>query len=151
MTRASFSKSDVDFLVKEPKFIRFVPRQNASGNVIQIQAAVFKNSERSTAIKGLFVKATVDKSLSGISKRPRPSCCLDYKGQRIRGIDFEQWHDNPDGTRILGWHEHLWSVEWGDSLVIGIPEPRQKHLRAILKCGLERWNIAVLLQQEELL
>ena len=70
----------------------------------------------------------------------------------MRGIDREQVHDNPEGTspaQVLGWHEHVWSEEHGDSQVIPTNEPRHKDIRGVLKAGLKKWNIAINKEQLE--
>jgi len=29
-----------------------------------------------------------------------PSSVLEFYGRRIRGLNYEMWHDNPDGSRV---------------------------------------------------
>jgi hypothetical protein len=99
-------------------------------------------------IKGLIVEASVAIPPPGIPPGI-PSVALSYHGYRIRGIDRELRHDNPDGTMVEGWHKHLYSVDYGDSFVIATREPKRKDLRGVFKEGLDRWSISVRKQQLE--
>src|SRR5690242_19426578 len=107
-----FTKAEIDYLVKQAKFIKAVPRAKDCGNYYRIQAQVYSKVD-GQPIKGLLVMATVDKPLPGMSGKARVSAALEYKGLRIRGIDKELWHDNPDGTVVRGWHDHDYSPEYG--------------------------------------
>jgi hypothetical protein len=143
MTRKTFTKADVDYLVKEPKFISEIPTSRDVDGFLRIQAPVFRKSEPKTRIVGLLVIARVAGPVSGIPSRGKPSACLEWNGVRIRGIDYELRHDNPDGSTIKGWHEHIWTPEHDDRLVRQFAEPSQKSLLDLFECGLERWNIEV--------
>jgi len=117
-----------------------------------IQQPVFRKSEPNNPIKGLVVMAKVHISLPGLP-RLIPSSALEWYGKRIRGLNKEIWHDNPDGTTVKGWHEHLWSPEEQDSYVVSArPKVTRTGLLDVFKWGLEKWNIDVLEKQlEELL
>jgi hypothetical protein len=142
---------EVDYLVGQPKFIRAIPRarhldrENAKG--WEIHAAVFDKNNPKRPIQGLVIKAKAHEAPSGLP-HPTPSAALEWFGKRIRGINYEVWHDNPDGTIVRGWHEHLWSPTEEDAYVISArPEPTRKRLLDILKWGLDKWNIEVLQEQ----
>lgn len=126
------------------KFIRAIPQPRRIGDSrLEIQAAVFNKSEPNKPIMGLVVKAKVHKPPAGLP-RPTPSAVLEWHGKRIRGLNYEVRHDNPDGSVVRGWHEHLWSPAEQDACVIPAhPEPQRKDLRGILQWGLKRWNIEV--------
>lgn len=110
-----FTKARVDFLVAAKKFIKAIPLPpKESPAEFRIQAQVFKKAEPNDPEPGLIVIARVAKHLPG-TVRHRPSTTLVWHGIRIRGIDYEIWHDNPNGTVVKGWHEHLWSLEEGDA------------------------------------
>lgn len=92
--------------------------------------------------------ATARSSPPGIPK-PNPSAALEWHGKRIRGLNYEVWHDNPDGTIVKGWHEHVWSPADQDSYVVPArPEPTRETLVDIFKWGLRKWNIEI--RQEHL-
>ncbi len=141
-----FTKSEIDYLVKEAKYINEIPPPQDRVNDFRVQAQVYRVADKKP-IKGLFVMATYDKPLPGMSGKIQVSAALDYKGLRIRGIDKELWHDNPDGSSVRGWHEHLWSPEYLDAYVAPFPEPRHKTIRALFEAGLKRWNIIVVREQ----
>ncbi len=148
-----FTKADVDYLVAAPKFIKEIPRQQflnpRARTGWKIYAAVFSKAD-SQPIKGLIVIAKAHQAPTGLP-RPTPSSALEWYGKRIRGLNYELWHDNPDGTLVRGWHEHIWSPQEGDHRVIAArPKPQRKNLLGILKWGLNRWNIEVMREQEEL-
>jgi hypothetical protein len=94
------------------------------------------------------VIARVARRLPGVAGQ-RPSASLEWHGIRIRGLDYEIRHDNPDGTVFNGWHEHLWSPEEEDRRVRAPGEiPNDLSLRGLLKWGLARWHIEI--EQEQL-
>lgn len=147
-----FTKAEADYLVAAPKLITEIPRQQflntQSRTGWRIVAQVFSKSD-SRPIKGLVVIAKVHQAPVGLP-RPTPSAALEWHGKRIRGLNYELWHDNPDGTIVRGWHEHLWSPKEQDHRVIPAhPEPRKRDLQGILKWGLRRWNIEVKREQAE--
>jgi hypothetical protein len=148
-----FTKGAADYLVSVPKFIRVIPAFPSSGspssNVIIIESGVFKKSNPGTPIGGLVVMAKARQAPTGIPK-PNPSSALMWYGKRIRGLNYELWHDNPDGSIVKGWHEHLWSPEDEDAYVISArPKPTRRGLLDIFKWSLKRWNIEVLEKQQE--
>jgi hypothetical protein len=97
---------------------------------------MFLKSDPSMPISGLVVIAKAHQAPVGLP-HPTPSAALEWYGKRIRGLSHEQWHDNPDGTVVRGWHEHLWSPQEQDAHVIQArPEPTRKELLDILKWGL---------------
>ena len=148
-----FTKADVDYLVDAAKFIRFIPalpkpRGGVMPDKLRIQAKVFRKAEPNNPITGLVIVATVRTSPPGVPK-PIPSSALEWFGKRIRGLNYEVWHDNPDGSVVRGWHEHVWYPQYRDSYVVAArPEPTRKDLLAVLKWGLVKWNIEV--QEEQL-
>src|SRR6266436_2369543 len=101
---------------------------------------MFLNSDPSKPITGLVVIAKAHQAPAGLP-RPTPSAALEWYGKRIRGLSYEQWHDNPDGTIVRGWHEHLWSPQQRDAHVIAArPEPRRRDVLGLFKWGLKQWN-----------
>lgn len=95
------------------------------------------------------MRAKIRRSLPGYP-RNLPSAALLLRGQRIRCVDYEQWHSNPDGKRIKGWHEHIWSNALGAANVI-VARPkllRTATLLDVFQWGLEKWNIEVLENSE---
>lgn len=145
-----FTKVDVDHLVGASKFIKIIPPEEEKSTCYQMQARVYLAGQTQPE-KGLIVMATAKKHLKGIG-RPRPSSALVSHGIRIRGLDYEILHDNPDGSpTVRGWHEHLWSPEYKDDVVRnpGVI-PSQLTLRGLFLWGLRRWNISVKNKQEEL-
>jgi hypothetical protein len=149
-----YAEADVDYLVASAKFIRVVPTMQALGSptiVVRIQAEVFKRSEPHRPIKGLLVMAKARQAPSGVPK-PTPSSALEWNGKRIRGLNYELWHDNPDGSVVKGWHEHLWSPEFQDSYVVPArPKLTHKGLTDIFTWSLRKWNIKVLENQKSML
>lgn len=146
-----FTKADVDYMVAEAKFIREIPvvSCNSTASLERMQAPVFSKAAPSIAIRGLLMIATVHTSPTGIP-RAIPSSVLEWHGRRVRGVNYEIWHDNPDGTIIRGWHEHLWSPQDQDSYVIRArPEPKRKALRDLFRWGCDQWNIEILTEQLE--
>ena len=150
-----FTKADVDYLIAARKYIKAIPRTRFLDSARRtgwkiIIPEIFYKADRSKPIKGLVVMAKAHQAPIPLP-RPKPSSALEWFGHRIRGLNHEIRHDNPDGTSVLGWHEHLWSPNYDDALVVEAkPEPTQKTLEAILKWGLEKWNIEVENKQGEL-
>ncbi len=111
---------------------------------------IFYKSDRSKPIRALVVMAKAHQAPSPLP-HPKPSSALMWYSKRIRGLNHEVRHDNPDGTSVRGWHEHLWSPKHEDALVIAArPEPTRRELKDILKWGLDKWNIEVEGEQREL-
>jgi len=149
--RHPFTKAEVDYLVDEQKFIKEVPSIVEHGNYSMMRAQVYRKVNKSyVPIKGLFVIARVAIPIPGVPSAI-PSAALEWAGRRIRGIDKETRHDNPDGGSVYGWHSHIWSPEHEDSCVVSTPEPKHKDMRGILKAGLKKWNIFVIEEQLEVL
>ena len=143
----------MDYLVAIPKFIKVIPPLPRPGarilSVVRIQSDVFRKSEPSKPISGLVVIAKVRQAPTGIPN-PNPSSALEWHGKRIRGLNYELWHDNPDGSIVKGWHEHLWSPQDQDAYVIlARPKPKLRGLLDIFKWSLKKWNIEVLEKQAE--
>jgi hypothetical protein len=142
-----FSKGEVDYLVALPKSIPCIPRTeflnrtNRTGWIIQMP--VFKKGDSSKPIPGLVVMAKAHQAPIGLP-HPTPSAALLWHSKRIRGLNREVRHDNPDGSIVRGWHEHIWSPTDDDAHVVAAqPEPRDRSLLGLLKWGLEKWNIEV--------
>ena len=115
-----------------------------------MQTRIFSVTEPNEPIGGLVVKAKLHQAPIGLP-RLTPSAALEWYEQRIRGINYELWHDNPDGTIIKGWHEHIWSPDEQDHRVVAArPELRRKDLLGVLKWGLKKWNIEVRKEQADL-
>ena len=105
---------------------------------------MFSVSDSRAPIKGLVLLARMRRSLSGLP-RNLPGASLLLYGKRIRGIDYEQWHDNPDGKRIRGWHEHIWSAADEDAnVIVARPKLQGTTLDDVFKWGLKKWNIEIL-------
>ena len=101
-------------------------------------------------MNGLIAMAKVRQAPPGLP-RLTPSSALVWFGKRIRGLNYEIWHDNPDGSIVRGWHEHIWSPKDQDAHVVQArSEPARKGLVDIFKWGLKRWNIEVLEEQSDL-
>jgi hypothetical protein len=147
-----FTKADVDYLIAEAKFIKAVPvlpRLDPRLTTRMIRVLVFRKSQPNNAIKGLVAMAKVHIPPPGLP-RLNPSSALEWYGKRIRGLNKEIWHDNPDGTTVRGWHEHLWSPEEQDSYVVPArPKLIQTGLLDVFKWGLKKWNIEVVEKQLE--
>jgi hypothetical protein len=143
-----FTKAEVEYLVGEEKFIKDIPPRGLDGNYQVIVAPVYRKGQ-TQPVKALVVLARVATPIPGLPGA-MPSVALTWHGHRIRGIDRETRHDNPDGSSVAGWHEHLWSAEYLDSLVRACPEPKHKDMLGILKDGLKHWNIRIAKEQMEL-
>ena len=146
--RKQFTKAQVDYLIAEDKYVKDIPPITTDGNYKVIVAIVCRKGDKNPG-KSLVVNARVSIPVPGIPAQ-LPGVALYWNGHRIRGIDREPWHDNPDGSKVLGWHEHLWSPEYEDSLVRSISEPKHKDMQGILKEALKRWNIKILKEQMDL-
>jgi len=147
--RWPFIKAEVDAIVGQSKFVTGIPKSRRIDKYWVIEAPVYSTADKHQPIPSLVVTARVIKAVPGIP-RGLPSVALLWKGHRIRGIDRNTRHDNPDGSHVEGWHEHQWSEEHGDSQVIAVHEPQDKDLRGLFKSGLRRWKISVRDEQQEL-
>lgn len=143
MGERPFTKADVDYLVSASKFIRATPNPTRDGGFWKIEARVYRKDQPNAPVVGLLVMARiVANPLAGLP-RPIPSAALNFHGYRVRGIDRYLQHDNPDGTRLTGWHEHIWSDLERDTYAVPIREPKHKDLRGVFAAALERWNIEI--------
>src|ERR1700733_9268357 len=111
--RWPFTKAEVESLVRGQKCITGIPKAAQRDNYWIIEAPVYSTSDLLRPIPSLVVSARVINPISGLP-RNLPSVALVWKGHRIRGIDRNVRHDNPDGSTVDGWHEHQWSEEWAD-------------------------------------
>jgi hypothetical protein len=110
---------------------------------------IFDRASPNNPIRGLVVMAKAHQAPVGL-RRPTPSSALEWFGLRIRGLNHEVRHDNPDGTSVRGWHEHLWSPQHEDALVVPAqPKITDRSLLGVLKWGLLKWNIEVQGEQYE--
>jgi hypothetical protein len=136
------TRAEVDYLIREKKFIRSMPAMVTDRYEYRVQAEVRKISNPGEAL-GLVIYARAKRSPSGVPKG-LPSAALMWRGYRIRGLNKELWHDNPEGSTVQGWHEHIWTNEWHDSHVIAArPKPRDLSLRGVLEWAMGKWNITV--------
>lgn len=135
--------AEADYLVKEAKFIKAMPSVVRGEYEFRMQADVFRKGEPHKPT-GLKIMARVKKAPSGIPK-PYPSAALEYGGRyRIRGLNYEIWHDNPDTSIVRGWHEHIWSTECRDRAVIRArPKPTDITVKGLFRWGLAKWKIDV--------
>ena len=151
MAPERFTKDQVEYLVAAQKFIKVlpsIPPRREGKYLLEIRSEVFRVSEPQKPISGLFIVGRIRMAPPGIPKA-LPSASLTWHGKRIRGVDKEAWHDNPDGSRVYGWHEHLWSPLFQDSYVIQArPEITRLTLMEIFTWGLEKWNIKVVTDQQ---
>jgi hypothetical protein len=146
-----FTKADVDYLMAASGFIRSIPKVEFLDPIRKkgwrIQAEAFRKSEPNKPVRGLVVVAKAHQAPTGLPP-PTPSAALEWYGRRIRGVNYELWHDNPDGSVVKGWHEHIWSPIDEDAYVVAAkPEPTRKALLDVLKWGLKKWNIDVQSEQ----
>lgn len=139
----------MDALVDARKFIKSIPQPKPLPGEYQIQSPVYLRSAPTSPIRGLVVVARVPIRPPGTSS-VRPSAALTWHGIRIRGLDYEIWHDNPDGSVVKGWHEHLWSPEEEDERVRTPGRiPNDLSLRGLFRWGLRRWGFIVEHEQLE--
>lgn len=140
-----FVNADVDYLVKTKKFISAIPAVMETSSEFMMQANVRRKDDPGRETQ-LIIRAHAKKSPPGPPKGI-PSCVLQWHGHRIRGVNWEVWHDNPDGTIVRGWHEHIWNDKDGDGHVVPV-HVSQPSLRKLFEWGLDKWNIEV--KQEQL-
>jgi hypothetical protein len=146
-----FTEDEVDYLVAAQKYIVVIPpiRQDFGGWSI-IAAEVRRRDDINPVAGGLEIRARTKNSFPG-TPRGLPSCSLIWHGCRIRGIDYEVRHDNPDGKSIRGWHEHIWTDENEDAVVVNArPAVVRPDLRGVFTWGLRKWKINVRQTQGEL-
>src|SRR5450755_4729616 len=148
--RWPFTKAEVDSLILGPKCISGIPKAERKENYWVMEIPVYLKTDLRRPFPSLVIVARVIHPLSGLP-RNLPSVAIELKGHRIRGIDRNIRHDNPDGSRVKGWHEHLWSEEHGDDVVIATKEPKHKDLKGVLKTALKKWDISIREEQGELL
>lgn len=152
LTKDRFTKADVEYLIATPKFIKAVPRVQLLDSVRKtgwkMQSEIYSKADSNRPIVGLVIMAKCYQSPSGLP-RPTPSSALEWHGRRIRGLNYELWHDNPDGTIVKGWHEHIWSPAEQDARVIEArPEVTQRDVRGVFAWGLKKWGIDIMMEQE---
>jgi hypothetical protein len=137
------TKAEVDYLVRERKFIKEIPQIVEGRNEFRMQAVVYRKSAPKKAT-GIVIMATAKKSPPGLP-RPFPSSALVMAGRfRVRGLNHELWHDNPDTTVVKKWHEHIWMNEHADRFVVSArPKPTDLTIMGMFQWGLRKWNIAV--------
>src|SRR5690242_7125801 len=113
-----FTEAEVDYLIRAKKYIFAIPDiKEEDGGWFAMRAEVRKKDDESWQRGGLMIYARVKKAISNVP-RGLPSCVIQWHGYRIRGVDYEVRHDNPDGQPVRGWHEHIWNDEDEDSRVI---------------------------------
>lgn len=134
---------DVEAFLKKRKFIKHVPQVIDGKNAYQMRAVVYLQSQPNTPTS-YVVMATAHKSPPGVP-RPFPSSALEAAGRfRVRGLNYAIRHDCPSGPIVCGWHEHIWSNEYGDQVVIKArPTPKDTSIRGVFNWGLARWKIKV--------
>ena len=134
--------ADVDALVRERKYIKELPRVVEGHNEYRMKAVVYSRATRKPT--GAVIMATAQKSPTGIPKW-FPSAVLEMNGRfRIRGINHALRHDCPNGPIVYGWHEHIWSNQYQDHVVIKArPAPDNPTMSGLFEWGLKKWNIAV--------
>ena len=67
-----FTKEEADKLVKEPKFIKVIPRPIDRGNIHEIWIPVYRTAEKNCAVPAFFATARQRKGIPGAPK-PLPS------------------------------------------------------------------------------
>jgi hypothetical protein len=145
-----FTESEVEYLLKEKKYILGLPQVKEQGGWLVMEADVKKKGDPNWQRGGLTIKARTKTDFPGVPKSS-PTCFLQWHGYRIRGVDYEVRHDNPDGNSIRGWHEHIWDNENEDKRVIpASPRIQNADLKALFRWGLEKWRIEIRQEQMEL-
>ena len=137
------TQAEADYLVKEKKYIRAMPDVIDGQKEFRIRANVFRVSAPGRPT-GLVLVATAKKSPPGIP-RPWPSSALELNGRfRVRGLNYAILHDCPSGPSVEGWHEHIWTNQYEDNVVIkATPRPRDTSIRGMFDWSLKKWNIKV--------
>lgn len=137
------TKSEVDLFVKERKYISDMPRIVEGQNEYRMRASVFLASAPNQPT-GVVVQATLKKAPPGLP-RPHPSAALEMAGgNRIRGVNYRIWHDCPGGARVPRWHEHIWTNEHADRVVIkATPPVKHPTIHGIFEWALRKWGIRV--------
>lgn len=135
------NKADVDYVIKERKFITHMPEVTERAYEFRMQAVVYRKSFGKKPT-GLVLMARVKKSPAGVP-RPYPSAALVLNGRfRVRGLNHEIRHDNPDGSVVNGWHEHIWTNQHEDKHVRSArPKPNDLTIRGLFEWALRKWNI----------
>ena len=133
------------------KFIKAIPKTAFINTKLRtgwkLQCNVFDRANSNRPIKGLVVMAKAHQAPAPFPSPP-PSAALEWFGTRIRGLNFEVRHDNPDGSIVRGWHEHIWSPIYRDALVVPAkPEVVRRTLRDVFRWGLKKWRIEVIMDQ----
>ncbi len=148
-TQGRLTNAEIDYILKAAKFIFAVPNFEEQDGWIILRARVYKKDEPNWSAGSLSIHARVAKRPPGLPSQ-LPSCCLQWHGIRIRCVDREARHDNPDGTYVKGWHEHIWDDRNQDDRVIAAhPIVSHPSLRGIFQWGLDKWKIEVREKQLE--
>ncbi len=136
------TQAEADALVGQRKYIKAIPVARHNAREEQMLAQVFSVATRQP--NGLLMIATAKKSPTGVPTPPR-SAALAMNGRfRIRGINYSVWHDCPSGPIVYGWHEHVWTNQYQDRVVVPArPKPDDTTMRGLFQWGLEKWNIAI--------
>lgn len=142
----TFSNADVEYLLDAKKTISAIPNIMESAAEF-VMAANVRRKDNPGKELGLIIRVHAKRSPSGIPKGV-PACVLQWHGQRIRGINRELWHDNPDGSIVKGWHEHLWNEEDRDGRVVPA-DIKRADMRGVFEWCLKKWNIEVRERQSE--
>src|SRR5437868_5017365 len=119
------AEADVNALVKARKYIKEIPRVGSEPSQFRMKGMVYTVEDRQPT--GVMMMATVKKSVPGVPS-PIPTAALEYGGRfRIRGINYAVRHDCPSGPIVYGWHEHVWTNQYEDQVVIAArPIPKNK-------------------------
>ncbi len=139
-----FTESEVEYLIAAKKYIVALPEiEQEEGGWSVMVAEVRRKDDPGWQEGGLVIRARVKKALSGLP-RGFPSCSLLWHSYRIRCVDYEIRHDNPDGSFVRGWHEHVWNDQDQDRRVIAASPPVSKpDLKAIFHWGVNKWKIEI--------
>jgi hypothetical protein len=136
------TQDEADALVKARKYIKELPRPKEGEREYKMVATVYSIATRQPVRLNLI--ATAKKAPSGIPS-PIPSAALELEGRfRVRGINWALRHDCPSGPIVYGWHEHIWTTQHEDGVVIAArPAPRDTTMRGLFNWGLKKWNIEI--------
>ena len=138
-TKYPFSEKDVRRILKARKFIYANPDLD---RMAACSLPVTVEGEAQTKL-----------TLRILSRKADPGIALMYYGLRIVGVNKSS-HRNPDGKKLRGWHEHRFSIQHCDEMVVRLPRQGFSGREALMSFAFARWNIKVigaLGQQLELL
>ena len=136
------TQDEADALVRARKYVKEIARVSDGTRAYHMVARVYALVTRQPT--RLLMMASAKKAPSGIPK-PTPSAALELAGRfRIRGINYSIQHDCPSGPVVRGWHEHIWTNQYEDRVVIvARPAPRDQTMQGLFRWGLKKWNIAI--------